>query len=74
MKPNVISSEIQELITELSYFRSDDLLVNINPKNAILIESDDLMSTPLLEKVLIETRKIEKEFDAIHFELYNNAF
>ena len=62
MKPNVISSEIQELITELSYFRSDDLLVNINPKNAILIESDDLMSTPLLEKVLIETRKIEKEF------------
>jgi DNA replication protein DnaC len=62
VKPNVISSEIQELITELSYFRSDDLLVNINPKNAILIESDDLMSTPLLEKVLIETRKIEKEF------------
>ena len=62
MKPNVISSEIQELIAELSYFRSDDILVNINPKNAILIDSDELISTPLLEKVLIETRKIEKEF------------
>ena len=62
MKPNVISSEIQELIAELSYFRSDDILVNINPKNAILIDSDALISTPLLEKVLIETRKIEKEF------------
>jgi len=62
VKPNVISSEIQELISELSYFRSDDILVNINPKNAILIDSDVLLSTPLLEKVLIETRKIEKEF------------
>ena len=61
MEGNSFIGQLQELLLELSTFRGDDILVNLNDKHCIQLPLGKHELTNELEKIISEANKIEKE-------------
>ena len=61
MEGDSFIGQLQELLSELSLFKGDDILVHLNEKQCLKMESGKHELTKELEKIINDAKKIDKE-------------